>query len=143
MMLEPLGGLRVVDLYAGSGALGIEALSRGAIHVDFVESARQALAALAGNLEALGLGASATVWPLVLPAGVAPHAAGDRLPPTWCWRTRRTAAKRRARCSRRSARPGCWQWRRGWWWSITRRMSCRSGRACSVASASGATVRPR
>ena len=42
---------RVLDLYAGSGAIGIEALSRGAASVDFVERDRAALAALRQNLE--------------------------------------------------------------------------------------------
>ena len=68
MMLEPWGGLRVVDLYAGSGALGIEALSRGAEYVDFAESSRPALIALERNLESLGLGERATVWRLELPS---------------------------------------------------------------------------
>ena len=45
---------RVLDLYAGSGALGIESLSRGASSVVFVEKGRPALATLRGNLEALG-----------------------------------------------------------------------------------------
>ena len=67
MALEPLGGLRVVDLYAGSGALGIEALSRGAAHADFVESSRPARAVLEANLEALELRARSTIWPLTLP----------------------------------------------------------------------------
>jgi 16S rRNA (guanine(966)-N(2))-methyltransferase RsmD len=67
MSLEPLAGLRVVDLYAGSGALGIEALSRGAAFVDFVENDREALRALRGNLATLGLEARAAVWPLALP----------------------------------------------------------------------------
>lgn len=70
MMLEPWEGRRVVDLYAGSGALGIEALSRGAHWVDFVESGRHALAALEQNLESLGLAERATVWRLALPAGL-------------------------------------------------------------------------
>ena len=70
MSLEPLEGLSVVDLYAGSGALGIEALSRGAIHADFVESGRPARQALEANLAALDLGDRATVWPLVLPEGL-------------------------------------------------------------------------
>ena len=45
----------VVDLYAGSGALGIEALSRGATHCTFVERDRSALSAIDGNLADLGL----------------------------------------------------------------------------------------
>lgn len=56
----PAGG-RVLDLFAGSGALGIEALSRGASHAVFVESARPALRALRENLDALGLAPRATV----------------------------------------------------------------------------------
>ena len=67
MALEPLAALRVVDLYAGSGALGIEALSRGAAHADFVESSRPARAVLEANLEALELRARSTIWPLTLP----------------------------------------------------------------------------
>ncbi len=46
---------RVLDLYAGSGAIGIEALSRGATHSDFVEVARHAAAAIRENLERTGL----------------------------------------------------------------------------------------
>ena len=45
---------RVLDLFAGSGALGIEALSRGAASATFVDTARSALRALRDNLEALG-----------------------------------------------------------------------------------------
>ena len=45
---------RVLDLFAGSGALGIEALSRGAAHVTFVDSSPKALAAVRANLEACG-----------------------------------------------------------------------------------------
>lgn len=48
-------GARVADLYAGSGALGIEALSRGAAHVHFVESDRRAVALLRRNVAMLGL----------------------------------------------------------------------------------------
>jgi 16S rRNA (guanine(966)-N(2))-methyltransferase RsmD len=54
--LGPLDGARVIDLYAGSGALGIEALSRGAAHVVFVERAAGALEVLRRNLEQLELG---------------------------------------------------------------------------------------
>lgn len=71
MTLEPLRGMRVVDLFAGSGALGIEALSRGAAWADFVESDPSARTALSGNLAALGLESRARVWPLLLPRGLA------------------------------------------------------------------------
>jgi 16S rRNA (guanine966-N2)-methyltransferase len=47
---------RVLDLYAGSGALGLEALSRGAAGATFVEAARPALDAIRRNVEALGVG---------------------------------------------------------------------------------------
>jgi len=48
-------GAAFLDLYAGSGAVGIEALSRGAARIDFVERAPTALAVLRGNLAKLGL----------------------------------------------------------------------------------------
>jgi 16S rRNA (guanine966-N2)-methyltransferase len=48
-------GARFADLYAGTGAVGIEALSRGAAHVTFVESAANAIAVLRVNLTALGI----------------------------------------------------------------------------------------
>jgi 16S rRNA (guanine966-N2)-methyltransferase len=54
-----LEGARVVDLFAGSGALGIEALSRGAAFCLFVERAEPARAAIRANLAALGLEARA------------------------------------------------------------------------------------
>lgn len=69
MALEPLAELRVVDLYAGSGALGIEALSRGAAFVDFVESDSAARSALKDNLDTLGVDGRGRVWPLTLPRG--------------------------------------------------------------------------
>jgi 16S rRNA (guanine966-N2)-methyltransferase len=52
---------RVLDLYAGSGAIGIEALSRGAAGVDFVERDRTALSSLRANLERTRLEKDATV----------------------------------------------------------------------------------
>jgi 16S rRNA (guanine966-N2)-methyltransferase len=57
-MLESLGvewtGTRVADIFAGSGSLGIEALSRGALDAVFVEKAAPAAALIRSNLEALG-----------------------------------------------------------------------------------------
>lgn len=53
--LGALGGLRVVDLYAGSGAVGLEALSRGAAHVLLVERDRRALDVVRANVAAVGL----------------------------------------------------------------------------------------
>jgi 16S rRNA (guanine966-N2)-methyltransferase len=53
-ILGSVDGLRVLDLYAGSGALGIEALSRGASSATFVESDRAALDAIRANLAAIG-----------------------------------------------------------------------------------------
>jgi 16S rRNA (guanine966-N2)-methyltransferase len=50
-----LEGARVLDLFAGSGALGIEALSRGAAQATFVESSSGAIAVLRRNLKALGI----------------------------------------------------------------------------------------
>ena len=58
---EYLPGATVLDLFAGSGALGIEALSRGAALVRFVESDRAAVNVLRANLEALELEARAQV----------------------------------------------------------------------------------
>lgn len=61
-ILQPeIPGASVVDLFAGSGALGIEALSRGAASVDFVESSTKSLTVLRANLERLGAGVEARV----------------------------------------------------------------------------------
>jgi 16S rRNA (guanine966-N2)-methyltransferase len=64
--MSALGGrvddARVVDLFAGSGALGLEALSRGAAHVTFVERARGALKLLRSNVELLGADGECRVW---------------------------------------------------------------------------------
>jgi 16S rRNA (guanine966-N2)-methyltransferase len=50
-----LAGARVLDLYAGSGAVGLEALSRGAGHVLLVESGARAARVIRANIEAIGL----------------------------------------------------------------------------------------
>jgi len=61
-ILQPrIEGARFVDLYAGTGAVGIEALSRGAAHVWFSENAAPALAALRENLKSLKLTRNHTI----------------------------------------------------------------------------------
>ena len=57
-ILGDIHGARVLDLFAGSGALGIEALSRGASHAVFVERDRRAVAVIRRNLEGLGVHAA-------------------------------------------------------------------------------------
>jgi len=59
--LDVIEGHTFVDLFAGSGALGLEALSRGAEHVTFIERDRAALQALRSNIETLGFEAESTV----------------------------------------------------------------------------------
>ena len=54
-------GARVVDGFAGTGAVGIEALSRGAAHVTFVENDRRAAALTAANINACGAAADVTI----------------------------------------------------------------------------------
>lgn len=61
-IVQPLmDGAQVVDLCAGSGALGLEALSRGAAHCDFVERAMPVLRVLESNIATLGADERATV----------------------------------------------------------------------------------
>ena len=56
-----LPGARVLDLFAGSGALGLEALSRGAAAVDFVDVAPASIAAIHANADRLGAGTAAAI----------------------------------------------------------------------------------
>ncbi len=56
-ILGPVEGLQMLDLFAGSGALGIEALSRGAASATFVDSDPRAVAAIERNLAAIGIDA--------------------------------------------------------------------------------------
>jgi len=58
---QELPGARVLDLYAGSGALGLEALSRGAATAEFVELNAASLEALRANIAALGVAGQVTV----------------------------------------------------------------------------------
>jgi 16S rRNA (guanine966-N2)-methyltransferase len=59
---DPMEGARVLDLFAGTGALGIEAISRGAKFALFVDNGAQARALLRSNVEALGLGGVTKVF---------------------------------------------------------------------------------
>jgi 16S rRNA (guanine966-N2)-methyltransferase len=52
---DPVAGGRVIDLFAGTGALGLEALSRGASHCLFVDQGAEARALIRDNVEALGV----------------------------------------------------------------------------------------
>jgi 16S rRNA (guanine966-N2)-methyltransferase len=80
-MLGSLAGARVLDLYAGSGAVGLEALSRGADHVLLVEQGARATRVIRENIEAIGLpGAvlAADRVERVLARGPAPAGGQDR-----------------------------------------------------------------
>ena len=59
---NPIDGARVLDLFAGTGALGIEAVSRGAAFTLFVDNGAEARALLRNNVEALGLGGVTKVY---------------------------------------------------------------------------------
>ena len=59
---NPVAGARVLDLFAGTGALGIEALSRGAAYVLFVDDGVEARSLLRNNTEQLGLGGTSRIF---------------------------------------------------------------------------------
>lgn len=59
---DPVTGSRVIDLFAGTGALGIEAISRGAAFTLFVDNGAEARALLRQNVEALGLGGVSKIF---------------------------------------------------------------------------------
>ena len=61
ILADAIPGARVLDLYAGSGALGLEALSRGAASATFVELNPPSLRALQANIAALGVGDRVTI----------------------------------------------------------------------------------
>ena len=60
-MVRPLEGARVADLFAGTGALGLEALSRGAAHLTAIEHEADVRGVLRANIAALGCAERATV----------------------------------------------------------------------------------
>jgi 16S rRNA (guanine966-N2)-methyltransferase len=70
-----VSGARVLDLYAGTGALGIEALSRGAAYADFVDGSADVARRLTESLESLGLAARSRVYRADLGRGVLPAGA--------------------------------------------------------------------
>ena len=70
-------GARVLDGYAGTGAVGIEALSRGAAHVTFVEQNRRAAALVAANLQECGVERGYTIECADVVAALDAHAAAD------------------------------------------------------------------
>jgi 16S rRNA (guanine966-N2)-methyltransferase len=76
-LLGPLAGVRVLDLYAGSGAVGLEALSRGAGHALLVDADPKAVSALRRNVAALGLRADVRADKVERVVGVHPPAPYD------------------------------------------------------------------
>jgi 16S rRNA (guanine966-N2)-methyltransferase len=77
-LIGPVEDMAVIDLFAGSGAMGIEALSRGALRAVFVESDRTASKAIERNLEKLRLTGAAVVRMDAMTALAAEAAAGRR-----------------------------------------------------------------
>ena len=65
---DPIRGTRVLDLFAGTGALGLEALSRGAAQATFVDSGRAALALIDANIAKLRRGDDCTILPVPVDA---------------------------------------------------------------------------
>ena len=76
--LGSLDGKRVLDLYAGSGAVGLEALSRGAAHVLLVESDARAAAVIKANIAAVGMGGATVVTDRAERLLARPPSAADR-----------------------------------------------------------------
>jgi 16S rRNA (guanine966-N2)-methyltransferase len=74
---DPMEGARVLDLFAGSGALGLEALSRGAASCVFVESSREACRAINANLDKLRLDATVLCQDVARALAAAPAATYD------------------------------------------------------------------
>ncbi|MGM0578782.1 MAG: 16S rRNA (guanine(966)-N(2))-methyltransferase RsmD [Myxococcota bacterium] len=77
IVADRVEGARVADLYSGTGAIGLEALSRGADHVDFFETRRDALRVLTANAETLGVRDRVTVHRAPLPGAITPGPAWD------------------------------------------------------------------
>jgi 16S rRNA (guanine966-N2)-methyltransferase len=69
---------RVLDLYSGTGAMGIEALSRGAAYCDFVESDSKACEVIRENLRSTGLRERSKLWPMTVAKAISRLAEGNR-----------------------------------------------------------------
>ncbi len=91
---NPIDGARVLDLFAGTGALGIEAVSRGAAFTLFVDNGAEARALLRNNVEALGLGGVTKVYRRERPISVRPIRWSRS---RWCFSIRPTSADSRIR----------------------------------------------
>ena len=78
MLIGPVDGATVLDLFAGSGAMGMEALSRGAERAVFVESDRDAIRTIERNLDKLRLGGATVLRTDAVRALAAEAAAGRR-----------------------------------------------------------------
>jgi len=61
-IIQSVDGQSVLDLYAGSGSLGIEALSRGAISVDFVENSDNAISSIMANVKNIGIASAIHIY---------------------------------------------------------------------------------
>jgi 16S rRNA (guanine966-N2)-methyltransferase len=81
---DAVDGARVADLFAGSGALGVEALSRGAEHATFVDRDRAAREAIRRNVEACGVADRATIVATPVERWVDGLAAGERFDLAFC-----------------------------------------------------------
>ncbi len=85
ILRDELEGMRVADLFAGTGALGLEALSRGARRVDFYESFRPALEVLKKNIASIGVGSETRIIKGELPDSLGSGEAYDLIlmDPPW------------------------------------------------------------
>jgi len=70
ILADRIAGARVADCFSGTGAIGLEALSRGAASVDFFEAGRHAIGSLERNIKTLGVGAETRVHRSKLPGAI-------------------------------------------------------------------------